>query len=67
MVMLLESTVCWFPGLSEAVVEGMREVIEIVLIDDQRECTKICNTAFFKHKLSESKSCKCVGCLCSLI
>lgn len=66
MVMLLESTVCWFPGLSEAVIEGMREVIEIVL-DYQRECTKICNTAFFKYKLSKSKGCKCVGCLCSLI
>lgn len=55
MVMLLESTVCWFPGLSEAVIEGMREVIEIVLIDYQRECTKTCSTAFFKYKLSKSK------------
>lgn len=67
MVMLLESTVCWFPGLSEAVIEGMREVIEIVLIDYQRECTKTCSTAFFKYKLSKSKGCKRVGCLCSLI
>lgn len=37
MVMLLESVVCWFPGLSEALIEGIRGVTGIILIDDQRQ------------------------------
>lgn len=38
MVMLLESAVCWFPGLSEATIEGIRGVTEIILINNQRQC-----------------------------
>lgn len=30
MVTLLESVVCWFPGLSEALVEGTKGIISII-------------------------------------
>lgn len=47
-MMLLESTVCWFPGLSEAAIKGMREMIKIILTDYQRGGAQIGNTAAFK-------------------
>lgn len=37
MVMLLESVVCWSPGLSEALIEGIRGITGIILVDNQRE------------------------------
>lgn len=48
--MLLESTVCWFPGLSEAAIKGMREIIKIILTDYQRGSAQIGNTAAFKRQ-----------------
>lgn len=45
--MLLESTVCWFPGLSEAAIKGMRGTIKIIT-HYQRGGAQIGNTAAFK-------------------
>lgn len=47
MVTLLESVICWFPGLSEALIEGIRGVTRIILLDNQRKSKlRIANQEF---------------------
>lgn len=50
MVMLLESVVCWFPGLSEALIEEIRGITGIVLIVRRQSKLRFAKQQFLKYK-----------------